>query len=96
MEFTDYFLKADSEEALRNALTAANMLDKENILIDVIGVIWERTGQTVTLEDNTVGPEFAPIPGFHANVRVLGELTSEQQSLLPIIPKPTVPKRFWA
>lgn len=96
MEFTDYFLKAESEEALRNALIQADVINKEHILIDVVGVIWNRTGTQITLPDGTIGPEVVAIPGYHANVRVIGDLTQEQKDLLPIIPAPTVPRRFWA
>lgn len=39
--------------------------------IDVIGVVYEPTGNTVTGSDGDSWPEMAAIPGWHVNVRIL-------------------------
>ena len=68
--------------------------------LDVIGVIWKPTGETITVKsiDDTdmEVPEMAPIEGFHANLR--GGLTEEQIATLGsmIIEAPATPYRVWA
>ena len=68
--------------------------------LDVIGVIWKPTGETITVKsiDDTdmEVPEMAPIEGFHANLR--GGLTEEQNATLGsmIIEAPATPYRVWA
>ena len=100
----DYYLKATSEEAMWDALTAADLTSEyegkkyaKGISLDVIGVIYTETGNTTTVtgpsgEEMQV-PEMQAIDGFHANIR--GELTEEQQQLLPLISKPSTPVRVW-
>ncbi len=66
---------------------------EQGINLDVIGVIHEPTGATQVVNERTV-PVLAPLPGYHANIR--GSLTAEQLAALPVIPKPTNPRRVWA
>jgi hypothetical protein len=39
--------------------------------------------------------EQEPIEGYHANLRVVGELTEQQRAALPLIDKPATPNRVW-
>jgi hypothetical protein len=105
----DYYLKAESEEALWSALISAGVAQESEvdgvtykgpvagISLDVVGVIYKGTGQMVEVTDPMMGTftyeEQAPIPGYHANIR--GELTQEQQAALPLIDKPGAPVRVW-
>jgi hypothetical protein len=105
----DYYLKAESEEALWSALISAGVAQESEadgvtykgpvagIALDVVGVIYKGTGQMVEVTSPDMGTytyeEQAPIPGFHANIR--GELTQEQQAALPLIDKPGAPVRVW-
>lgn len=61
--------------------------------LDIIGVIYKQTGETV-LEDGTIVPEVSMIDGFHANLR--GSFTESQKALLPLIEAPATLMRVWA
>lgn len=105
----DYYIKAETEEALWSALFAADVASestedgvtyrgaKSGYALDVIGLIYKGTGQMVEVNDPDMGTytyeEQAPIEGFHANLR--GNLTDEQKTLLPLIDKPATPNRIW-
>lgn len=105
---TDYFLKAAAEQAFWDTLILAGVA-QENTLdgatyksatngnsLDVIGMIYEPTGNM--LSDPEIGPypEMVAIPGYHANLR--GTLTEEQITALGgmLIAAPTTPVRVWA
>jgi hypothetical protein len=61
--------------------------------LDIIGTIHVPTGETGEFEGRTF--EFVEaLEGFHANL--LGQLTEEQQSALPLIDAPATPVRVWA
>ena len=88
--FQDLYLKADSEDALMTALADSGA---SGYSIDIIGVIYKQTGETV-LEEGTIMPEISMIDGFHANLR--GSFTESQKALLPLIEAPATPMRVWA
>ena len=107
----DYYIKAESEEALWSALFAADVASestedgvtyrgaKSGYALDVIGLIYRGTGQMVEVNDPEMGTytyeEQEPIEGYHANLRVVGELTEQQRAALPLIDKPATPNRVW-
>ena len=106
---SDYYLKAESEEALWSALISAGVAKESEvdgvtykgpvagISLDVVGVIYKGTGQMVEVTSPEMGTftyeEQEPIDGYHANIR--GELTDEQKAALPLIDKPNAPVRIW-
>jgi len=59
--------------------------------IDVIGTIYEPTGQMVAADEGEAS-EMAPIPGWHVNVRH----TSEAPELEQYRVHPATPHRMWA
>jgi hypothetical protein len=61
--------------------------------LDIIGTIQKPTGQTTEVNGRQV-PVMEALEGFHANL--LADLTTEQQSLLPLIDAPATPVRVWA
>jgi len=66
-----------------------------NNMLDIIGTIYEPTGNMLTGEDGTEYPEMATIDGYHANLRA--SLSSDQRAALPIMEKtPKNPVRKWA
>jgi hypothetical protein len=105
--YTDYFLKFDSEAEAKSVLyriEGAVEADPENgveaqegyelanyLAIDLIGTIWKPTGQIVNTTEGDV-PEMAPLPGYHANVRIVGEAPE----LEPYRVFPETPNRMWA
>lgn len=60
--------------------------------IDHIGTIWKPTGKMLQTEEGEV-PEMAPLPGYHVNVRVMGE---DASSLEAYKVEPATPVRMWA
>jgi len=99
--YNDYFLKADSEDALNAALLDAGIYAEGEegftlaapVALDVIGIIYQPTGDMQEV-DGMEMPVMAPIDGYHANLR--GNLTAEQVAKLPIIDAPSTPSRVWA
>ena len=61
--------------------------------LDIIGTIYKPTGETTEVNGRQV-PTMEAIEGFHANL--LADLTTEQQSALPLIDAPATPMRVWA
>ena len=41
--------------------------------IDIVGVIHEPTGNTLTGAEGNDYPETAPVPGWHINIRLMGD-----------------------
>lgn len=100
-----YYLKADSEDALWNALEAAELVYKEyglegaftwipNVMLDIIGTVYVDVGELITNEDGIEYFETEAVAGFHANIKA--SLTQEQRDSLPIVSTPTTPYRRWA
>jgi hypothetical protein len=106
----DYLLRADDETALWAALLAAGVVAEQSDVtgalvklptggaaLDVIGLIYQPTGVTLTDQHGLPVPEMAPVPGFHANLRTEGSLTDAQLAQLPLVmPPPATPDRVWA
>jgi hypothetical protein len=64
-------------------------------MLDIIGTIYQPTGETLTDDDGNEFPEMAAIEGYHANLRA--GLSAAQQAALPIMTKtPKNPVRKWA
>jgi len=61
--------------------------------LDIIGTIYVPTGETIE-SNGLITQATEAIEGFHANL--LADLTTEQQSLLPLIDAPATPVRVWA
>ena len=109
--FTDYYLKFENEEQMRSVLfekvpTEWDQSDPEN----PIAIAWEerqlfRNTDIIGLiatKDATFDPESGEIiteaeyaPGFHVNVRAVGEDTSSLESYR-VDPEPNTPARVWA
>jgi hypothetical protein len=65
--------------------------------IDVVGVIYRPTGNTLTDADNNEYPEQAPLEGWHVNVRLLGDALRDTVEALDAIYGviPNTPARVW-
>jgi hypothetical protein len=88
---TDYMLRTNTEAQMDDALEAAGLLVEvdqgggELVLMPVPGCYVDRIG---AIKDDT---------RFHANIRVMFELTPEQIEALPTFtPEPTIPYRVFA
>jgi hypothetical protein len=106
----DYLLRATDEAALWAALLAAGVVAEQpdvtgtlvklptgGAALDVIGLIYQPTGVTLSDPDGLPYPEMAPVPGFHANLRTAAPLSDAQLVQLPLVtPLPATPYRIWA
>jgi hypothetical protein len=64
-------------------------------MLDIIGTIYQPTGETLAGEGDVEYPEMAAIEGYHANLRA--GLNAEQKAALPLLTKtPKTPVRKWA
>lgn len=98
--YQDFYLRfADEDEA--NAVLFDMQHDGEGYnkvpkyaAVDVIGTIYKPTGKVLPAEDGSgdAVDEMAPIPGFHANVRHMGEAAE----LVAYVVTPQNPVRGWA
>lgn len=99
---TDFYLRAASREEFDSALQSAGLIGEDgcpilaarNLALDVIGTIYEPTGETFT--DEETGEEYPvmqAVEGYHANVRAETLPESLQQFA---IPAPSAPVRVWA
>ncbi len=104
---TDYFIKSTSEQNFWAIMVSSGVelvtedgveqrIVKNGNSLDVIGVIYESTGNMLTDPEIGQFPEMAPVPGYHANLR--GELTEQQLLDLAavLIAEPATPVRVWA
>lgn len=97
----DLYLKADSEPELTSALMAAGFIADEesgalyhpDAALDVIGTIYQPTGETMTIEGEEI-PVTEPVPGYHVNVRTTSETLAA--SLESFRTYPETPVRVWA
>jgi DNA-dependent RNA polymerase auxiliary subunit epsilon len=61
--------------------------------IDIIGAIFEETGETLTDSEGIELPVLEQVPGYHVNVRVVGSEVSDD--LEPFAVQPKTPLRVW-
>jgi len=87
--YTDYFLRF-ADEAEANGVLFEGETPRYTA-IDVIGTIYKPTGNMLTTDEGPVD-EMAPIPGWHVNVRHMGEAAE----LAAYAVTPHSPVRGWA
>jgi len=65
--------------------------------IDVVGTIYEPTGETLTDDEGVAYPEMAPIDGWHVNIRLVGDSMRETVEALDASHgvTPNSPSRVW-
>ena len=65
--------------------------------IDVVGVIHEPTGETMTDDEGNEYPAMAPVDGWHINVRLVGDAMREAVEALDASHgvTPNSPSRVW-
>jgi hypothetical protein len=52
--------------------------------IDLVGVIYEPTGTTLTDDEGNEYPETAPVDGWHVNVRLVGDARREDVEAIDV------------
>ena len=111
MSYTDLYLKFKDEDEMRSVLfeqvpTEWDRTDKENPIAtafeerqifrntDIINLIATKDA-TFDQESGDVITEAEYAPGFHVNVRAVGEDTSALEDYR-VNPEPATPARIWA
>ena len=99
---TDFFLKLTSEADMATVLSA--FYDEEgefvsstsDYSIDVVGVLQEPTGNTLT-SDGMEYPEMIAMAGWHINIRLTGDVLRDETEALDVSHGviPDAPKRVW-
>lgn len=99
---TDFYLKLTNEAAMTTVLSA--FYDKEgefvgntaDYAIDVVGVLQEPTGNTLT-SDGMEYPEMVAMAGWHVNIRLTGDVLRDETEALDVLHgvTPSAPKRVW-
>ena len=99
--YTDFFLRFDTEAEANAALFTEQTNVQGDVVetikvpcyaaVDVIGVIYKPTGQTIQTDEGEV-PEMAALDGWHVNVRH----TDEAPELEAFRVFPQTPSRMWA
>ena len=94
--FHDYWLRGDSQGEVETAMASAGipLLPSTMSSYDAIGTIWRDTGEV----DADGNPVMEPIPGWHANLRMVRALTEGEEMALDgvLIQEPQHPVRVWA
>ncbi|MOA19460.1 hypothetical protein D3C78_1398410 [compost metagenome] len=101
MTMIDLYLKAGSKSAMTLALKTAGFsqdpdsgaLYHPDAALDVIGTIYQPTGETMMIEGEVV-PVMVPVPGYHTNVRTTSEKLAVALDVLRTYPE--TPVRVWA
>jgi|TARA_A100001015_G_C14933280_1_gene689354 hypothetical protein len=90
---SDWFVKADSRDALLTALDGTDIVGEDEdgnkvlhstkaIGVDEVGTIYAPTGNTLTDDDGNEYPEIAPVTGYHLNLR---KMRDEADSIITIL-----------
>lgn len=97
---TDIYLHTADEQAMLTALTAAGLthngkaVSTHDASVAMIGTLSQPTGQMLMDDDGIEYPEYAPIPGYHCNVRT--DSTTIIDALASVTINVTLPSVEWA
>jgi hypothetical protein len=99
---TDFYLKLASEASMPSVLSSfyddegefvSNTADYS---IDVIGVLHDPTGVTLTNDDGVNYPEMVALDGWHVNLRLSGDSRrNDAEALVVYTLDPATPSRVW-
>jgi hypothetical protein len=100
---TDFYLKLVSEASMPSVLSA--FYDEEgefvsntaDYSIDVVGVLHEPTGVTITNDEGMEYPEMEALDGWHVNIRLASDTMRDAVEALDVSHSvtPDAPKRVW-
>jgi len=107
---SDWFVKADSRDALLTALDGTDIVGEDGdgnkvlhstkaISVDEVGTIYAPTGNTLTDDEGNEYPEIAPVTGYHLNLRKMRDdadsiITILEDADLTIDPPATPHRKF--
>ena len=98
----DFYIKLPNEAAMLTVLSAFYNEEGELVTntadysIDVVGVLHEATGNTLT-DDGMEYPEMAALDGWHVNIRLSSDAMRDAVEALDVSHgvTPDAPKRVW-
>ncbi|EIQ01039.1 hypothetical protein OpiT1DRAFT_05603 [Opitutaceae bacterium TAV1] len=103
-EYMDLYYRFPDEATARNLLAAYLYADEDDtphwqtagddFALDPVGPLSASTGETETVE-GIEQPVYAPLPGWHLNLRTWGEHTPPPAAADYLV-TPTPPLRVWA
>ena len=99
----DFLIKLTNEAAMLTVLSVFYNEEGELVTntadysIDVVGVLHEATGVTLTDDDGMEYPEMAALDGWHVNIRLSSETMQDAVEALDVSHgvTPDTPKRMW-
>ena len=99
----DFLIKLPNEAAMLTVLSAFYNEEGELVTntadyaIDVVGVLHEPTGNTLTDDDGMEYPEMQALDGWHVNIRLSSETMRDAVEALDVSHgvTPDTPKRMW-
>jgi hypothetical protein len=99
----DFLIKLTNEAAMLTVLSAFYNEEGEFVsntadyAIDVVGVLHEPTGNTLTDDDGMDYPEMAALDGWHVNIRLSSETMRDVAEALDVSHgvTPSAPQRIW-
>ena len=99
----DFYIKLTNEAAMPTVLSAFYDDEGEFVsntadyAIDVVGVLHEATGVTITDDDGMEYPEMQALDGWHVNIRLSSSVCRGAVEALDIAHgvTPVSPKRVW-
>jgi len=73
------------------------VMHSHNHSFDIVGLIHEPTGTTLTDADGNEYPEMAPVPGWHVNLRIRGDYMRGDAEAIDAAfgVSPVTPHRTW-
>ena len=73
------------------------VMNSHNHSFDIVGLIHEATGVTLTDAEGNEYPEMAPIPGWHVNLRIRGDYRRDDAEAIDTEygVEPATPHRTW-
>ena len=100
---TDFYLKLASEASMPSVLSAFYDDEGEFVgntadyAIDVVGVLYEATGVTLTNDEGMEYPDMTTLDGWHVNIRLSSDTMRDAVEALDVSHgvTPDAPKRVW-
>ena len=87
------------EETVTNVGDPYLVQNTHDYAMDIVGIIYKATGNTLTDDDGNEYPETAPLDGWHVNIRLINDARRADVEALSdyfVDPQPTTPSRSWA
>ena len=91
------FDEETGEPVMENDGDAYLVMNSHNHSFDIVGLIYEPSGNTLTDDEGIEYPEMAPIDGWHVNLRIRGDYLRDDAEAIDAVSgvSPVTPHRTW-